>query len=71
MWQVAVAISVGTAGAMLSLPTGNARAPAAADFRILFVLEGFITLSAILAYSTLRKEDGAHLSGHRHGEPVD
>jgi len=34
-------------------------------FRILFVIEGVITLCALFAYLRLTPQDGAHVSGHR------
>ena len=49
LWQLAVAISVGLAAAMLSLLAGGGPA-VTNDFRILFAIEGVITLCALLAY---------------------
>ncbi|TGS48054.1 MULTISPECIES: MFS transporter [unclassified Mesorhizobium] len=63
LWQLAVAISVGLAAAMLSFLAGGGPA-VASDFRILFVIEGIITLCALLAYLKLTPQDGAHVSGH-------
>jgi MFS family permease len=67
LWQLAVAISVGLAAAMLSLLAGGGHATTN-DFRILFVLEGVITLCALFAYLRLTPQDGAHVSGH--GAPL-
>ncbi len=64
LWQLAVAISVGFAAAMLSLLAGGGHATTN-DFRIMFVIEGVITLCALLAYLKLTPQDGAHVSGHR------
>lgn len=67
LWQLAVAISVGLAAAVLSLLAGGGHA-SVNDFRILFVIEGVITLCALFAYLRLTPQDGAHISGH--GSPV-
>lgn len=63
LWQLAVAISVGLAAALLSLLTGGGHT-SVNDFRILFVIEGVITLCALFAYLRLTPQDGAHISGH-------
>lgn len=63
LWQLAVAISVGLAAALLSLLAGGGHA-SIDDFRILFVVEGLITLCALFAYFRLTPQDGAHVSGH-------
>jgi len=63
LWQLAVAISVGLAAALLSLLAGGSQA-SVNDFRILFLIEGLITLCALLAYLRLTPQDGAHVSGH-------
>ncbi|WP_296736627.1 MFS transporter [Mesorhizobium sp.] len=63
LWQLAVAISVGLAAALLSLLAGGGKA-SVNDYRILFVVEGLITLCALFAYLRLTPRDGAHVSGH-------
>lgn len=63
LWQLAVAISVGLAAALLSLLAGGDQA-SVNDYRILFIVEGLITLCALLAYLRLTPRDGAHVSGH-------
>ncbi|RUX65328.1 MFS transporter, partial [Mesorhizobium sp. M2A.F.Ca.ET.040.01.1.1] len=63
LWQLAVAVSVGLAAALLSLLAGGGQA-SVNDFRILFVIEGLITLCALFAYLRLTPQDGAHVSGH-------
>ncbi|WP_246674544.1 MFS transporter [Mesorhizobium sp. B4-1-3] len=63
LWQLAVAISVGLASALLSLLAGSGKA-SVNDYRILFVIEGLITLCALSAYLRLTPLDGAHVSGH-------
>lgn len=63
LWQLAVALSVGLAAALLSLLAGSGHA-SVNDFRILFVIEGLITLCALSAYLRLTPQDGAHVSGH-------
>ncbi|UCI23278.1 MFS transporter [Mesorhizobium sp. B2-8-5] len=63
LWQLAVAISVGLAAALLSLLAGGGKA-SVNDYRILFVIEGLITLCALSAYLRLTPQDGAHVSGH-------
>lgn len=67
LWQLAVAISVGLAAAMLSLLAGGGQA-SVNDYRILFIVEGLITLCALFAYLRLTPQDGAHVSGH--GAPM-
>jgi EmrB/QacA subfamily drug resistance transporter len=64
LWQVGVAVSVGLAGAMLSLLAGDQQHASAGDFRIVFAVEGLITLAALAAYLRLTTEDGRHVSGH-------
>jgi len=63
LWQLAVAVSVGLAAAMLSFLAGGGPA-VTNDFRVLFAMEGVITLCALLAYLKLTPQDGAHVSGH-------
>ena len=63
LWQLAVAVSVGLAAALLSLLAGGGKA-SINDYRILFVVEGLITLCALSAYLRLTPQDGAHVSGH-------
>ncbi|TGQ50784.1 MFS transporter [Mesorhizobium sp. M1C.F.Ca.ET.193.01.1.1] len=63
LWQLAVAISVGLAAALLSLLASGGQA-SINDYRILFVIEGLITLCALSAYLRLTPQDGAHVSGH-------
>lgn len=63
LWQLGVAISVGTAAAALSWLAGGGPA-GAGEFRILFVMEGLVTLAALLAYLKLTPQDGAYVSGN-------
>jgi len=63
LWQLAVALSVGLAAALLSLLAGGGQA-SVNDYRILFIVEGLITLCALSAYLRLTPQDGAHVSGH-------
>jgi MFS family permease len=63
LWQLGVAISVGTAAALLSVLAGNGPAEAD-DFRILFVIEGLVTFAALFAYLHLTPQDGAQVSGN-------
>ncbi|WP_315923585.1 MFS transporter [Mesorhizobium sp. SP-1A] len=64
LWQLGVAISVGTASAMLALLAGSGNMASADDFRVVFLVEALITLCALLAYLRLTPQDGAHISGH-------
>lgn len=64
LWQMAVAISVGLAATLLSLLAGAQEHASADDFRVVFLVEGAITLAAIFAYWRLDPEDGRHVSGH-------
>lgn len=64
LWQLAVAISVGSASAMLSLLAGSGEHATASDFRTVFLAEAVVTLCALLAYLRLTPRDGAHVSGH-------
>ena len=64
LWQLGVAVSVGTAAAALSLLSAGRGSASADDFRILFVAEGVVTLCALLAYLRLTPRDGAHVSGN-------
>jgi hypothetical protein len=65
LWQLAVAISVGLAAALLSWLADPNGAVTSADFRIVFLIEAGITLLSLLAYLNLRPDDGQHLSGHK------
>jgi MFS family permease len=65
LWQLAVAISVGTASAMLALLGGSGESATADDFRIVFIIEAVITGCALFAYRRLTPQDGIHVSGHR------
>jgi hypothetical protein len=68
LWQLGVAISVGTAAAALSLlSAGNGHAEVG-DFRILFLGEGIVTLCALFAYRKLTPRDGAYVSGNASSE---
>ncbi len=64
LWQLGVAISVGTAAAALSLLSAGSGHAEAGDFRILFLMEGVVTLCALFAYLRLTPRDGAHVSGN-------
>jgi EmrB/QacA subfamily drug resistance transporter len=64
LWQLGVAISVGTAAAALSLLSAGRGFASADDFRVLFVAEGTVTLCALFAYLRLAPRDGAHVSGN-------
>ena len=63
LWQLGVAISVGTAAALLSVLAGKGPAEAD-DFRILFVIEGLVTFAALFAYLHLTPQDGTNVSGN-------
>jgi EmrB/QacA subfamily drug resistance transporter len=63
-WQTAVTISVGLASALLAFVAAPASHADADDFRIVFLIEGLITICAIIAYSRLKPTDGAHVSGN-------
>jgi EmrB/QacA subfamily drug resistance transporter len=65
LWQLGVAVSVGTASAMVSLLAGSADRATANDFRIVFIVEGLITLCGLFAYRGLKPDDGTNLSGHK------
>lgn len=64
LWQLAIAVSVGTAAAALSMLSSGHGTASADDFRILFVAEGVVTLCALFAYRRLSPLDGAHVSGN-------
>jgi EmrB/QacA subfamily drug resistance transporter len=64
LWQLGVAVSVGTAAAALSLLSAGSGHAEASDFRILFLVEGAVTLCALIAYLRLTPRDGAHVSGN-------
>jgi MFS family permease len=63
-WQLGVAISVGSASALLSILSRNEPHVSVRDFDIAFLLEGLVTLIALVAYSSLKPEDGVPVSGH-------
>lgn len=64
LWQLSVAVSVGMAAALLSFLAGSGP-PRTEDFHTMFLIEGAITLCALLAYLRLKPEDGSHVSGNR------
>jgi EmrB/QacA subfamily drug resistance transporter len=63
-WQTAVTIGIGLASALLAFVAAPAAHADANDFRIVFLIEGLITMSAIFAYSRLKPTDGSHVSGN-------
>ena len=63
LWQFAVALSVGSASALVALLAGH-RAPTTGTFQIAFLVEAVVTLGALLAYRSLKPEDGRAVSGH-------
>jgi MFS family permease len=63
-WQTSVTVSVGLASALLAFVAAPATHANADDFRIVFLIEGLITISAIVAYSRLKPADGSHVSGN-------
>ncbi|MGN6582446.1 MAG: MFS transporter [Rhizobiaceae bacterium] len=71
LWQTAVTISIGQASVLLSFFAGPAAHAHAADFRIVFIIEGLLTLCALLAYRRLTREDGINVSGHKLAAPIE
>ena len=71
LWQTAVTISIGQAAALLSLFAGPATEAHVNDFRIVFVIEGLMTLMALLGYRRLTREDGTNVSGHTLAAPIE
>jgi EmrB/QacA subfamily drug resistance transporter len=71
LWQLAVTISIGQASALLSLFAGPGTHAHANDFRIVFVIEGLLTLTALLAYRRLTPQDGINVSGHKLAAPME
>ena len=64
LWQLAVAVSIGTAAALIAPIQGVAPHATTLDFRTALLLEGGVTLSALIAYWRLMPEDGQAVSGH-------
>jgi EmrB/QacA subfamily drug resistance transporter len=64
-WRLSVSISMGSATALLSLLAAPDGTSSVTDFRILFVVEGMVTLAALIAYRRLATDDGASVSGYR------
>lgn len=63
--QLGVAIGIGLASAMLSLLSRHERYASSDGFRVVFVVEGVVTLVALFGYLSLKPEDGIQVSGHR------
>jgi len=63
--QLGVAIGIGLASALLSLLSRQERHASVGDFRIVFVVEGVVTLAALFGYLSLKPGDGINVSGHR------
>jgi len=63
--QLGVAIGIGLASALLSLLSRQEHHASVGDFRVVFVVEGVVTLAALLGYLRLKPEDGINVSGHR------
>jgi EmrB/QacA subfamily drug resistance transporter len=65
--QFGVALGVGLSSALLSLLSRHEAHASMSDFRIVFVIEGVVTLMALFGYMSLRPEDGIRVSGYRIG----
>ncbi|MBE7198769.1 MAG: MFS transporter [Parafilimonas terrae] len=68
LWQLAVALSVGSASALLAFLAGS-RPASTGDFQVAFLVEAIVTLCALLGYNTLTAEDGQSVSGHAPLDP--
>ena len=63
--QLGVATGIGLASALLSFLSRQTGHASVADFRLVFVVEGAVTLAALFGYLRLKPEDGINVSGHR------
>lgn len=64
LWQMAVAVGMGLSSALVSLLADqNGRIPLSA-FHVSLAVEATIVLLAVVAYRTLRHDDGSAVSGH-------
>lgn len=63
LWQLAVALSVGSASALLTL-LSKRQPVGVGTFQAAFLVEALVTLCGLLAYSGLRASDGQAVSGH-------
>jgi MFS family permease len=64
LWQLAVALGIGAASALLALLAGDQPQLTTANFHAAFVVVALVTLLALIAYLRLRTEDGQLVSGH-------
>ena len=69
LWQLAVALGIGAASAVLALLAGRQPGLTTASFHAAFVIVALVTLLALVAYGRLRDEDGQVVSGHRSEQP--
>jgi MFS family permease len=65
--QFGTALGVGLSSALLSLLSRHEPHASMADFRIVFVIEGAVTLTALFGYMQLKPDDGSRVSGYRLG----
>jgi EmrB/QacA subfamily drug resistance transporter len=63
-WQLAVALSIGAASALLAWLAADQPKLTSAEFHTAFVIASLVTLSAVIAYRRLKPEDGGVVSGH-------
>jgi MFS family permease len=69
LWQLAVALSVGTASAIIAVLAAR-QPPTTGDFHIAFLIEALIILGAFAAYRGLEPGDGQAVSGHAKAETL-
>jgi EmrB/QacA subfamily drug resistance transporter len=67
LWQLAVALGIGAASALLALLAGNQPHLTTANFHASFVIVALVTLLSLIAYLRLRADDGQAISGHGAG----
>ena len=62
--QLTISFGISTAAAVLGMIAGPGRPPDVRDFHLAFLLVALITLISAPGFLQLRREDGAHVSGH-------
>ena len=62
--QLTISFGISTAAAVLGMIAGPGRLPDVRDFHIAFLVVALITLISAPGFLQLRREDGAHVSGH-------
>ena len=62
--QLTISFGISIAASLLALLAGPGHPPSVGNFHVAFLLVALITLASVPGFLPLRREDGAHVSGH-------